>query len=214
MCTATVTASQVSNLGNTAQMAADYTFNFTTGTAPAITSANTTTFSVGQAGTFTVMTTGGPVPALSATGVLPTGVNFVDNGDGTATLSGTPAAGSNPSYPITLTASNGIAPNATQNFTLVVNAGPAITSANNATFTVGTAGTFTVTTTGNPASAACVVPGTASRTAGFILGRRRWMTSVSSISLTGLFICVQFRKAMSRNVSVETSPVRMTTGVP
>ena len=43
-------------------------------------------------------------------------------------------------------AGNGVSPDATQTFTLTVNEAPAITSANSTTFTVGTAGSFTVTT--------------------------------------------------------------------
>jgi hypothetical protein len=86
----------------------------------AITSAPTTSFTTGSAGSFTVMATGSPAPALSESGALPSGVSFVDNGDGTATLSGTPAAGTNGTYPLTLTASNGVAPDGTQNFTLIV----------------------------------------------------------------------------------------------
>ena len=74
-------------------------------------------------------------------------MTFTDNGDGTATLAGTPAAGTGGSYPLTITAANGTAPDATQAFTLTVNQAPAITSGDSATaFTVGTAGTFTVTT--------------------------------------------------------------------
>ena len=42
---------------------------------------------------FTVTTAGTPTPAITVTGTLPAGVTFVDNGDGTATLAGTPAAG-------------------------------------------------------------------------------------------------------------------------
>lgn len=114
--------------------------------APNITSANATTFTVGAAGTFTVTTTGAPVAAVTETGALPSGVTFTDNGDGTATLAGTPAAGSGGAYPLTITASNGVAPDATQSFTLTVDAPPAITSANNSTFTAGAAGSFTVTT--------------------------------------------------------------------
>jgi len=53
-------------------------------------------------------------------------VGFVDNGNGTGTLSGTPGAGTAGSYPITFTASNGVPPNAVQNFTLTVVC-PAIT---------------------------------------------------------------------------------------
>jgi large repetitive protein len=136
---------------NTAGASAPQAFTLTVNQAPAITSANTANFTVGQAGTFTVTTTGFPTATITRTGVaLPTGVTFVDNGNGTATLSGTPAAGTAGAYAFTLTAANGVTPDATQSFTLNVNAPPAITSANTATFTVGTASSFTVTTTGFP----------------------------------------------------------------
>ena len=62
--------------------------------APAINSANSATFTVGTAGSFTVTTTGAPTPSVTGTGTLPSGVTFKDNGNGTATLSGTPASGS------------------------------------------------------------------------------------------------------------------------
>lgn len=101
-------------------------FTLTIDQAPAITSANAATFTVGAAGSFAVTTTGSPVPGLSEVGTLPSGVTFVDNGNGTATLAGTPAAGSNGTYALTLTASNGIAPDATQAFTLIVSAPPAV----------------------------------------------------------------------------------------
>ena len=133
--------------------AATQSFTLKVNQAPAITSANTVTFAVGTAGSFTVTTTGSPTPALTRTGTLPSGVTFVDNGNGTATLSGTPAAGTGGNYALTLTASNGVGTAATQSFTLKVNQAPAITSANAVTFTVGTAGSFTVTTTGSPVSA-------------------------------------------------------------
>jgi hypothetical protein len=125
--------------------------SITVNQAPAITSANSVTFVVGAAGTFTVTTTGTPTPSLTETGALPTGVSFKDNGNGTGTLSGTPASGTAANYAITFTASNGIGTAATQSFTLTVGQPPAITSANSTTFTVGTAGTFTVTATGFPA---------------------------------------------------------------
>ena len=89
-------------------------------------------------------------------GALPSGVTLTGNGDGTATLAGTPASGSQGSYPITITASNGVSPDATQTFTLTVTpatAAPVITSASGATFAAGTAGTFSVTTTGYPTAA-------------------------------------------------------------
>jgi probable HAF family extracellular repeat protein len=116
---------------------------------PSITSAARVTFTVGSAGSFTVTATGLPAPALGVSGALPGGVAFTDNGDGTATLAGTPAAGSGGVYHLTILAGNqGGA--ATQQFTLTVNEAPAVTSASSATFLVGVAGSFTVTTFGFP----------------------------------------------------------------
>src|SRR2546423_10948320 len=132
------------------------TANTTGGQAPAITSANSATFKVGTAGTFTVTTTGFPTNAsmvITETGGLPGNVTFVNNNNGTATLAGTPNAGTGGTYPITIKASNGIAPDATQSFTLTVNQSPAITSADHTTFTEGLAGPFTVTTPGLPTRA-------------------------------------------------------------
>ncbi|HAW11328.1 MAG TPA: hypothetical protein DCX12_09790, partial [Chloroflexi bacterium] len=55
-------------------------------TAPSVTSAASTTFTVGSYGTFTVTGSGGPAPSLSDGGArLPAGVSFTDNSDGTAT---------------------------------------------------------------------------------------------------------------------------------
>ena len=119
--------------------------------APQFTSAAGTTFVAGSAGSFTITAAGGPPPAISLAGSLPTGVTFVNNGNGTATIAGTPNAGSGGSYPVTLTATNGAGSPATQNFVLTVNQAPAITSANAVSFSLNTASTFTVTATGVPA---------------------------------------------------------------
>ncbi len=119
-------------------------------TAPAFTSADSTTFTVGANDTFTLTTTGFPTAALSESGVLPTGVTF---DAATGILSGTPAAGANPSYTLTFTASNGVSPDATQSFTLTIDQSPAITNANTITFALGIAGAFTFTATGFPAPA-------------------------------------------------------------
>ena len=129
---------------------ANQTFTLTVEAAPAITSADSTTFVEGEGGSFTVTATGLPTPAFTETGALPTGVTFTDNGNGTATLAGTPAAGTNGVYGLTIGASNGISPDASQTFTLTVDAAPAITSADSTTFTEGQAGSFTVTSTGYP----------------------------------------------------------------
>ena len=122
-------------------------------TAPTITSGNAATFAQGAFGSFTVDTTGTPTPSIAESGSLPGGVSFLDNGNGTATLSGTPAASG--AFPLTITASNGVSPDATQPFTLtvtptVVQVAPAITSANSTTFKQGIANAFNVTTTGTP----------------------------------------------------------------
>ena len=124
-----------------------FTLTVAAALAPTITSATSTTFTTGIAGSFTVTTTGTPTPTLSETGALPSGVTF---NAATATLSGTPAAGTGGTYPLTFTAANGVGSPATQNFTLTVNQAPAITSATSTPFTTGIAGSFTVTTTGFP----------------------------------------------------------------
>jgi hypothetical protein len=123
-------------------------FTLTVDQAPAITSANEKTFTVGTVGSFTVTATGFPAPTLSETGALPSGVTF---NSATGVLSGTPAPGTGGTHAITITAHNGVGKNATQTFTLTVDQAPAITSANETIFTVGIAGSFTVTATGFPA---------------------------------------------------------------
>jgi len=92
----------------------------TIGTAPVITSTNHASFSIGTKGSFTVTSTCDPAAMLSESGALPSGVTFTDNGNGTATLVGTPAAGTAGTSPLTITASGCAAPNATQSFSLVV----------------------------------------------------------------------------------------------
>ena len=94
---------------------------------PTITSDAAADFTVGQRGTFTVTTTPGVDPAgdgnvsLSApANELPNGVTFADHGNGTAAIAGTPASGSSGVYDVTITASNGVSPAATQSFSLTV----------------------------------------------------------------------------------------------
>lgn len=120
------------------------TASLTVDAAPAITSANKTTFTVGTAGSFTVTATGFPAPSVSESGTLPGGVTFAGG-----VLSGTPTQGG--VYAITFTASNGVGANAVQSFTLTVDAPPLITSPAIAEFEQGVAGSFKVTATGTPA---------------------------------------------------------------
>jgi len=123
-----------------------------TGIPPAITSFNTATFTVGTLGSFTVTTDGSPTDAITESGSLPSGLTFTDNGNGTATLAGTPAAGTANDYTLTIGAVNGLSPDARQLFTLVVDQAPAITSPNLGTLTAGLSGSVAITTTGFPTS--------------------------------------------------------------
>ncbi len=84
--------------------------------------------------------TGPPTAALTETGALPSGVTFTDNGNGTATLAGTPASGTHGTYSLTITANNGVNPNASQSFTLTVDSVPVFTSPNTTSFSFGSPG--------------------------------------------------------------------------
>jgi len=118
--------------------------------APTFTSAASKTFTIGTSNTFSVSTAGYPTPTITETNSLPTGISFVDNGNGTATLSGVPPVGTSGPYSLTLAADNGVGTSATQKFTLTVGQTPGITSANSETFAAGSSNTFTVYTNGYP----------------------------------------------------------------
>lgn len=115
--------------------------------APAITSANNTTFTHGVANTFTFTATGSPAPTFSVTGgSLPAGVTLTSAG----VLSGTPLASG--SFPITVEASNGVGTAATQAFTLTVNQAPQFTTQPaNQSVALGQSVSFTVVAAGSPA---------------------------------------------------------------
>ena len=70
----------------------------------AFTSGSADTAGFGVAFTFRVTTTGSPAPKITRTCRLPWGVRFVDDGDGTAMISGTPTKAVAGVYPLTLTA--------------------------------------------------------------------------------------------------------------
>jgi len=73
---------------------------------PLISSATAGTFDAGASGSFTVTATALPAATFTETGQLPSGVTLSSAG----VLSGTPAAGTGGVYPITIIASNGVAP--------------------------------------------------------------------------------------------------------
>jgi photosystem II stability/assembly factor-like uncharacterized protein len=91
---------------------------------PTITSGASAVFTATQGGGFLVTATGAPTPTLTESGALPSGITFTDNGNGTASLSGTPAAGAQGTYPFSITAHNGVGNDFTQNFTLTINPAP------------------------------------------------------------------------------------------
>ncbi len=98
-------------------------------------------------------TLGYPAPSLTTTSPLPAGVSLVDNGNGTAALSGTPGPAAGGVYPLSLVADNGVGPPVTQSFTLTVDQAPAFTSTASDTVTAHAAmAPFPVTTTGYPAA--------------------------------------------------------------
>ncbi len=119
------------------------------GSPPQFTSDDNTKFIVNQFNSFDVTTTTDTPETIDMFGSLPSGVNFVDNGDGTGTLSGNPDSGSGGIYSLTIQACNS-GGCTDQSFTLTVEEAPAITSADNITFTVGQFDSFQVTTTGSP----------------------------------------------------------------
>jgi PKD repeat protein len=86
---------------------------------------------------------------MSETGALPSGITFTDNGNGTATLAGTPGLDQGGVYKVTFTAANTFG-SVTQSFTLSVDQAPAITSASSASATHGKTFSFTFTATGYP----------------------------------------------------------------
>ncbi len=115
--------------------------------APAITSADSATFTAGNGGSFSFTSSGYPLPLHTVTdGGLPAGVSLSPAG----VLSGTPASDTGGAYPVLITASNSVGSAATQEFTLVVDQAPIITSLHSETFVEGTAGKFKVKASAYP----------------------------------------------------------------
>jgi YVTN family beta-propeller protein len=120
--------------------------------APAFTSGAAATAAYGARFSFTVTTTGSPAPKIIRRDWLPTGVRFTDNGNGTATISGTPRKTAAGVYPLTLTARNKYG-TATQAFTLTVTRAPVIKKIRAIRVRVGAGLHLTVRATGYPTPA-------------------------------------------------------------
>jgi FG-GAP-like repeat len=120
---------------------------------PFFTSPNHVIFTEGLPDTFNVTTTAAPVAALTEnpSALLSTlGLTFTDEGDGTATLTGTPSLSEVGTYDLTFTATSS-AGTATQAFVLTIAGPPTITSGDGFTMVTGTYDAYTVTTSGIPA---------------------------------------------------------------
>ena len=89
-----------------------------------ITSVDNTTFAYGEVGSHTITTSGFPTPFIWTDDVLSSWLTLVDQGDGTAILTGTPPEEGGVAY-ILLKAANGVTPNAQQTFTLTWEGKPA-----------------------------------------------------------------------------------------
>jgi len=120
----------------------------------AITSANSATFQIEQPSSFTVTTYYTTVPSLTELGLLPNGVTFEDDGDGTATLAGTPELGTVGTYPFTITASDGVDSDVTQSFSLIINRMPqsVVFSSRNPSPVIVGGSSYRPTATGGPST--------------------------------------------------------------
>lgn len=96
--------------------------------APVLVGPSDAHLSAGVYGEVIFSSDGYPVADITATGALPDGVTFVDHHNGTATLGGTPTSASAGQYAITVTSSNGVAPDSVIHLSLEVIPHLAITS--------------------------------------------------------------------------------------
>jgi hypothetical protein len=120
-------------------------------TAPEFTGADTATFTVGVPGRFAITTGGRPDAMLKLGDALPAGLALADNGDGTATISGTPAAPGSTTTATVIAANR--AGQVSQELTVTVQEAPVITRAGPVTFTAGAAGAYAITAAGFPVPA-------------------------------------------------------------
>lgn len=112
----TVTITAANGVGSNATTTVQLTVNEAAG----IIGSSLVRFVAGTAGSTVYATHGYPTPSLSESGTLPSGITFVDNGDGTATLAGTAPTSAVGSYTLTITAHNGIGSDATSQVTLQI----------------------------------------------------------------------------------------------
>jgi hypothetical protein len=125
------------------------TLDIVVGFAPVVVTSPTATFTAGHQNHFAVDSVAYPADSISESGNLPGGVTFAVNRDGTATLSGLPAAGALGAYKFSVAAKNSFG-TFTQAFTLRVGEVPAFSTSDSASFPVGVSGVFHVAAGGVP----------------------------------------------------------------
>jgi hypothetical protein len=133
---------------------------------PVFLSPNVAQFSVGDFSSFAI-STNQPSGSISEIGTLPQGLEFTDSGNGTATISGTPAVGAGGSQTLQLSV-KGTAVIGTQELALQVNEAPRFTTPTTANFYGGQDNSFAVVVSGYPALSSD--PMSQSESDGFIEG--------------------------------------------
>ena len=122
-------------------------------TAPSLSMPGAANALVGSPFDMTVTAGGYPTPAITRTGTVPRGLTFVDNGDGTATISGTPQASAAGPHLIRIHATNlaRITNNtASETLTLLVDEAPAFTTRSTHQAVPGTRFSFVMKARGYP----------------------------------------------------------------
>ena len=119
------------------------------------------TMVTGVDASYRVTAAGYPSPAMTETGPLPSGLSFVDNGDGTGTLSGTPSSSATGSSVLSFTATNATG-SQTGSASFTVEAVPQITVPSTDTLAtdVGTSTKIPLSTSGYPVPTLSLVAGT------------------------------------------------------
>jgi hypothetical protein len=103
------------------------------------------TFDAGTAGSSSLSASGYPSVSLSEIGKLPSGVRFTDNGNGTASIAGVPAAGAGGTYDLAVVATSSLG-QAVEPYEVTVDARPVFTSSGAITTTAGSTLSYVVRT--------------------------------------------------------------------
>jgi hypothetical protein len=128
-------------------------FTYTAPSAPSFTGGScAVTALFGAPTSYTLRVLGLPIPTITKSGALPSGVRFTNDKNGTAAISGTPSDKAAGPYPLTVTAKNSHG-TTTLACTLTVTKSPAVDKIPPTTATIGTPLNLTITAPGYPTPA-------------------------------------------------------------